>query len=227
MDDNFALRAGDTAVTAQLSPCVGGLVRTWADGGEPQLWSTPDAEWLLQAQGTGHIGRARREDRRFREAGMLSERSGTLMIQGRFPVKTDDDNYSIEANMVRLQPADQPNETVFDDFRALLARAIQHCLRSNEYLVIELGGWDAPQEPFCLFAVIADEESGSVSVIETAPDPTGSEIWDPHIVPGRESQSLSAPASPETIDVAPYLMIEAISGWGVEPWDLSLTFGQL
>lgn len=50
MNDDVPLRAGDTAVTAQISPCVGGLVRTWADGGEPQLWSTPDAEWLLQTQ---------------------------------------------------------------------------------------------------------------------------------------------------------------------------------
>lgn len=157
---------------------------------------------------------------------MLSERTGTLMIQGRFPVKVDDDSYSVEANMVRLQPARRPSESVFDDFRGLLTRAIQHCLKSNEFLVVELGGWEVPQEPFCLFAVVADDDVGPVSVIETAPDPVGSEFWGPHIVPGRESQSLSAPATPETLDVAPILMIEAISRWGVQPWDLALTFGQ-
>ncbi|GAB3033050.1 hypothetical protein GCM10027078_29850 [Nocardioides flavus (ex Wang et al. 2016)] len=226
MNDDFPLRAGDTAVTAQMSPCVGGLVRTWVDGGASQLWSTPDADWLLQTQATGHIGRTSREDRRFREAGVLAETSGTLMVQGRFPVKVDDDSYSIEANMVRLEPAGQPSETVFDDFRALLTRAIQHCLRSNEFLVVELGGWDAPEQPFCLFVVVPDETAGPVSVIETAPDPVGSQFWDPHIVPGRESQSLRAPATPETIDVAPILMIEAISRWGIQPWDVALTFGQ-
>lgn len=49
-------------------------------------------------------------------------------------------------------------------------------------------------------------------------------MWAPHIVPGRESNTLSAPASRETIDFAPIVMMEAIGTWGLQPWDLALTF---
>jgi hypothetical protein len=107
----------------------------------------------------------------------------------------------------------------------VLTQAIHQCLKNNEFLVVEQGGWDAPNEPFCLFIVVA-EKGGLASVIETAPAPLGSEIWEPHIVPGRETNSLSAPANRQTIDVVPILMIDAISRWGLAPWDLALTFGR-
>jgi hypothetical protein len=47
-----------------------------------------------------------------------------------------------------------------------------------------------------------------------------------YIVEGRQTQNVSAPASPETIDVAPIMMMDAIATWGLEPWDLALTFGR-
>lgn len=33
MSDEFPLQPGDTGTVAMLSPCVGGLVRTWIDSG--------------------------------------------------------------------------------------------------------------------------------------------------------------------------------------------------
>jgi len=53
MTAELNVNAGDTLATAQISPCIGGLVRTWVDGEEPRLWATPDADWLLHTQGTG------------------------------------------------------------------------------------------------------------------------------------------------------------------------------
>lgn len=224
MTDDLPLRAGDTAVAVQLSPCVGGLVRTWPDGSPPLLWSTPDATWLHQRQATGSIGRTLREEQRYREVALLSEATGTLMVQGRFPATADDGEVQLEADLVRLEPAGPPTEHVMDDFRALLTRAVHHCIAHDEFLVVERGGWDAPTEPFCLFVLTAEPE-GPVSVIETAPAPIGSEIWGPSIVEGRPSQSLSAPAEPDTIDVAAIVMLDAIARWGFAPWDLALTFG--
>lgn len=61
-------------------------------------------------------------------------------------------------------------------------------------------------------------------VIDAAPAPLDSEVWAPHIMPGRERNTLSAHASRETIDVAPIAMMEAVRTWGLEPWDLALTF---
>lgn len=233
------LQVGDTVVTAQFSPCVGGLVRTWVDGAESRLWSTPDADWLRGIQATGAVGRTLREERRFREAALLSQSGGSLIVQPRLPAEADSGDDEVrrsphssdagstsqfDAKVLRLEPPGQPVGSVADDFRALLAQAVRHCVTSHEFLVVEKGGWDAPTEPFCLFIVVA-EQDGHRSVVETSPPPDGSPIWAPHIVAGREIASLSAPAKPETIDVVPVLMIEAISRWGLEPWDLALTFG--
>jgi hypothetical protein len=44
-------------------------------------------------------------------------------------------------------------------------------------------------------------------------------------VAGHESTTLSAPASADTIEVAPLIMLDAIETWGLAPWDLTLTFG--
>lgn len=221
------LRPGDVLVAAQLSPCLGGVLRTWVDGEEPRLWSTPDGDWLAGAQATGTLARALREERRFREVAMLSARDGTLLVQSRF--RSEGGGMGLEAHVVRLEPAeDHPGRLdshVQEELLAMLRRAVLHCLARAEFLVVETGGWDAPVEPFCLFAVVP-EEGGLVSVVETAPAPYGSPVWEPHIVPGRPSTSLSAAASPDTIEAAPVLMAEAINQWGLEPWDLALTFGQ-
>jgi len=115
---------------------------------------------------------------------------------------------------------------LFEDSGTLLSRAIRSALSNNEFLLVELGGWDAPFEPYCLFIVTNDDNGGLVSMIETVPDPHGSRRWAPYIVEGRQTQNVSAPASPETIDVAPIMMMDAIATWGLEPWDLALTFGR-
>jgi hypothetical protein len=224
--EDFPLAAGDTAKTAMISLCAGGLVRTWTDS-ESRLWRVQEADYLHSVQGTGVIGRTLREERRFREAAMLSEDndSGTLIVQSRFPIAAEDGSFEIEANVLRLEPARETTGSVYDDVRSLLEQAIHHVLAQNEFLVVEKGGWDAPIEPFCLFILIA-EEGGAVSVIDTAPEPRGSEIWEPHIVPGRPTNTLSAPATTDTIDVAPIVMLDAIATWGLKPWDLAMTFGQ-
>lgn len=225
MADDVSIQPGDSGELVQLSPCLGGLVRTWTDSGESQLWSVSQSQWLLGAQGTGSIARTPREDRRFREVAWLSGEEHRLTVQWRFPTETDDGEVTLDANVVSLELAGRPADDPFEDLRELLGRAIGHCIDKNEFLVVEKGGWDPPDEPFCLFLLV-NEEEGLVSVVETAPPPHGSEVWAANIAPGREATTLSAPASPGTIEVAPLLMMEAMSTWGVEPWDLALTFGE-
>jgi hypothetical protein len=84
MGEDFPLAAGDTAMPAMISLCAGGLVRTWTDS-DSSLWRVQEAEFLHDVQGTGVIGRTLREERRFREAALLSEHrgSGTLIVQSR------------------------------------------------------------------------------------------------------------------------------------------------
>jgi hypothetical protein len=218
------VEVGDIASTVMLSPCVGGLLRTWDESNDATLWSVPDADSLLSRQGAGLLGRSLREEGRFIESGLLVPNRQTLMLRGRFPSLADDGSMQLDGSMLRLEPAVTPNESAIDDFRTLLSQAIRHCISSGEFLVVEKGGWDAPPEPYCFFIVV-EEDGHQLNVIETAPQPVDSEVWAPHSVPGQAGTTLRAPTTPETIDIAPVVMIEAIATWGVEPWDLALVFG--
>lgn len=224
MGNEPPVEIGDIASTVMLSPCVGGLVRTWDESNDATLWSVPDAASLLSGQGSGLLGRSRREEGRFIESGLLVPNRQTLMLQGRFPTQTDDGSMQLDGSMLRLEPAAAAKESAISDFRTLLSQAIRHCISSGEFLVVEKGGWEAPTEPYCFFIVV-EEDGQQVNVIETAPQPLASEVWAPHSVPGQAGTTLRAPTTPETINIAPLVMIEAIATWGLEPWDLALVFG--
>jgi hypothetical protein len=224
MGDEPTVEVGDIASTVMLSPCVGGLLRTWDESNGTALWSVPDADFLLSRQGTGLLGRSLREEGRFVESGLSVPNRQTLMLRGRFPTQNDDGSMQLDGSMVKLEPAAAPTESAIDDFRTLLSQAIRHCISSGEFLVVEKGGWDVPTEPYCLFIAVA-EDGHRVNVIETAPQPVASEIWAPHSIPGQAGATLRALMTQETIDVAPLVMIEAIATWGLEPWDLALVFG--
>lgn len=206
-----------------LSPCVGGQLRTWTDTGPSRLWQVSEPDALHSIQGTGHIARTLREERRFREVALLCEEKGTLMIRPRFPRQVGDD-LEFDATMLNLAPAGEVQESVFVDFHALLAQAVRHAVATNGFLVVEKGGWDAPDEPYCLFMLTTDDDN-KISVIETAPQPRESELWAPHNIPGLAGATLQAPASEGTIDAVPMIMMNAIGTWGLQPWDLALTFG--
>lgn len=218
-------RAGDAPALVQLSPCVGGLLRTWSDDGAARLWSLPSDSWLRAAQATGGIGRTAGADGRFREQAMLSAGGNTLAVAPRFPVRAADGALTMETQLVQLAEPRRPSRSTHEDFRELLAQAVRHCAGTDEFLIVERGGPDAPGEPFCLFAVLPEGEA-AVTVVQTAPAPLGSELWDPWIDPTHRAQTISAPAAPDTLALVPMLMIEAIGRWGLDPWDLAFTFGQ-
>lgn len=216
---------GDVGGLVQTSLCAGGLLRTWTDTGESRLWRLPDAATFQQMQGIGVIGRTVREDRRFREAAILYEERSTLIVQGREPVRQEDGSLSIPGRPFDLEPADEPDKTLYADVHELLGRATAHVVETGEYLLVELGGWDVPDEPFCLF-VLGSEAGGPVSVIEAAPPPRGSQAWAPHVVEGQPGVTMRAPANLRTLEIVPMLIMEAVSTWGRDPWDLALTFGE-
>lgn len=221
--NEIGLRVGDTLTTAMLSPCVGGLVRTWTDPGGSALWSVAEADYLRDIQGTAALSRTPHADRRFRETGLLAADGATLMLMSRFPQPAEDGTLQFDSSVLTLAPAAAPGESTVADFRSLLDRAIRRTLQTNEYLIVEKGGWDAPAVPYCLFAAVT-EEGAALSVIETAPAPHDSEIWSPWIKPGEPRVTLRAPLTEGTIGVAAAMMIDAIATWGLAPWDLALTF---
>lgn len=219
MTADVPLEAGDTGTVAQLSLCAGGLLRTWTEQGPPKLWSISDAQSLHSLLGTGAIARAAHERSRFREVAIVSEDSSTLWVQARYPTNNADGPLEARGTVIQLGPAGVPTGTTYEDVRAALTQAITYAVTHDEYLLVERGGWASSIEPFCLFTVVPDGDD-HVSVIETSPDPCGSEIWAPYVVGDGESVTLSAP-----VEKALPAMLEAIGTWHLAPWDLALTFG--
>lgn len=224
MDQNSIpnVAPGDVFETAMLSPCVGGLVRTWTSAGS-RLWGVADPAALSSAMGQGIIARTLREDRRFREVALMNERTGTLVLQPRMPKATPGDGFQFEARPVHLTDPGPPTSSPWADFKELLGQAVRFTVGVDGFLVVELGGWDAPTEPFCLFLVF--HEQGDTSVVEASPAPIGAKLWEQSLRPGAAGATMSAPATAETLAVVPALIIDDCATWGVEPWDLALTYG--
>lgn len=222
-DSDFGVERGDMLEVAMLSPCVGGLVRTWTNGG-PRLWGVADPLGLSSVMGQGLIARTLREERRFREVALLNERTGTLLLQPRKPTAADDKSLQYEGRLVQLTEPGAPTSAVWSDLKEVLGQAVRYTVAVDGFLVVEYGGWDAPIEPFCLFMVVHDQ--GEMSALETAPVPRGARFWKDGIKPGEDGATISAPATDETLAVVPTLILDACATWGVEPWDLALTYGR-
>lgn len=218
------LQAGDTLVPVQLSPCVGGLVRTWTEQGT-QLWSVPDDALLVAAQGSGVLSRAVREENRFREVALLDEENSMLLLEPRFPDRTAGEEFFFEPQFVRLEPAGEVRTDAPQEFARAINQAVRHVASTFEYLVIEVGGWEAPMEPYAFFALHVDDQDRQLSTIEVAPVPKGSQLWEPHARPGTNGASISAPVSEEAIDMAAYYLAEGVVGNDLFPWDVAFTFG--
>jgi hypothetical protein len=211
-----------SGVEVQISPCVGGLIRTWNEDGTDQLWSVPDDAWLRDTQGTGRLGRTALTESHFRESAQLTD--GVLIVQPRLPVRTAE-GLTMAAQTVELAEPKRPSRGTREDFRELLARAVQHCVDTYEVLVVGPGAQGPGRAPLCLFAVLPDGAEHAV-VVEAEPAPADSLLWAAFLDAGSPSATMSAPLNTETVAGAPTLMVEAIGSWGLDPWDLALTFGR-
>ena len=216
------IKAGDTFEAAMLSPCVGGLVRTWSTAGS-RLWSVSEPSTLVSVMGRGMVARTLREERRFREVGLLHEGTGTLLLNPRWPTATADGTLETTVSRVQLTDPGAPISSPWTDLTQWLGQAVRHTVEADGLLVVEQGGWDAPLEPYCIF--LLTREPGELCVIETAPVPVGAELWKPSLRPGAPGVTISAPATDETLAVAPAIIVDACATWGLEPWDLAITYG--
>ncbi|WP_425953722.1 hypothetical protein [Xylanimonas sp. McL0601] len=212
------LDVGSTLTPAMLSLCAGGLVRTWTEVGA-RLWSVED-DSLRTAMYEGRLARTPREDRRFREVALLDEEQGVLVLAPLIRAAGGADEFSLDVAPLTLRPAGEPNDEVMDDVADALVRAIGFTVSSGGFLLVEKGGWDAPEVPYCLFVVDDDAVH-----IETAPAPHGAKVWAEHVRPGAPGATVSAPMSDDVLAVAWRIVLDAVATWGVSPWELALTFG--
>ncbi len=175
MTEGIPLEPGAVLTTAELGPCVGGVIRIWTEAGST-LWTPEDPAALRDLLGRGLLARTRVGPDRYREVGLLDAASGALALVPRFPSSTDADGVTLEGQVVSLHEAASATDSATEDFLALLTGAIVHAGESGEHVLVEKGGATSPSEP---------------------------------------SHDLAGDASAAADDVAT---------WGVEPWDVVLTF---
>ncbi len=222
-DRRAGIEPGQTFEVVQLSPCVGGLVRTWGSRAS-RLWSVRQPGALASAMGRGLIARTEREQNRYREVGLLNEDAGLLILQPPTPTEVSGQSLEFDVRPIELGPPHEPGPSTQADFLEVLGTAVDHCVETDGFLVVERGGWDAPIVPYCLFVIA--HETVPTSVVEAAPAPVGASLWASALVPGAKGATLSAPATPQTVAAVPRLIADACSTWEAEPWDLALTFGR-
>lgn len=229
MNQEYPLHEGDEGKAAQIGLCLGGHVKTWTDAGS-RLWKVSDesVDTLKEFQGRGVISRTIQSESRFRECGVLFEGSSTLVLQSRFPQEvvepTDetDGSYTVPTTLIQLEPATDDIGNVADELEALLRQTMDSCIANNEYFAIDQGGWDAPDRPYCLWALTSQDDQ-TYSILEAMPKPEGSEFWADCGINDAGVYGLGTIATKERLDVVPYLMIDAVRTWGINPLDLTLT----
>ena len=169
MGDETGVGVGDVASTVILSP-AGGLLRTWDESNETTLWSVRLTPLLFSRQGSGLLGRSRREERRFFEAGLLVPNRQTLMLQGRFP--TGKPMTARCSWTDRCSAWNQPPPSRWTLRSTTSNPAVTGTTTAFQWRVpgVGEGGWDAPTKPHCLCrSTRRRRQSGNV--IETAPSP--------------------------------------------------------
>ena len=215
------LGEGDLLETVMVGPPVRGHFATWHDDGR-RLWVLDDPAEQSELIGTGRLARTLREPRRYREVVLV----GDAMVLGMERTAPSDDgtvtmgSIVLASRRVELGPKDA-DEAAWHEFAGWLTGVVLGAAERGEVVVLEAGGAEYTDEPFVL-AVPAPTDDGGVMHIERAPASVAAEGWPPA---GQvEGQTISAPITPDTIELVGPLMTFAARTWAHSPHDVCLTF---
>ncbi len=148
-----------------ISPVVGGKIRTWSED-ETRLWSVDDPAALGALLGRGLVARTTLPDNKFREVAFLDTQTQALTVQPRF---ASPDSTALAAPF-KLTEASAPTADAWEDLESTLASVAISAAGRGEFWLAELGGWDSPHEPNCLFTTV-DESGLANAVMEPPPRP--------------------------------------------------------
>ena len=221
MRNSMDIQVGTMLTVAMLGPVVGGVVRTWTDDGTA-LWQVDDPEGLRACLGAGVMARTRVPADRFREVAMLGTDTGTLLVQSRHP----DADGRWATREFGLAPATAVRGDPWADLEEFLGAVAEDVSQRDEFAVVELGGWDAPREPY-VFVAVLDGSDAPRAIVEAAPVPRGTGVWPDDVPAGRSGITIEAPALPETLAAAGVLAAAAVRTWDIAPWDVAITYGGL
>jgi hypothetical protein len=123
---------------------------------------------------------------------------------------------------VQLAPPGPATSNVRSELEDLLSRAIPTAVEQDEMLIVQLGGWGTPDTPYCLQTLHKDGEE-LIVVLETSPVPLGATGWPP-ADPDEGGVQITTVLNEASVATLAPMMLDAIGTWGIEPWDLALTF---
>lgn len=225
--DGPVMESGQVLMTALVSPVIDGRLSTWVE--DRRVWEVDDAGELAGLIGRGLLARTSLEPKRFREVAMIDEDAKTLAAVGRrYLGSSEPSEATAPAKIFRLReaaPAESDTGRAWADLAEFLSAVVLAAASRGEFVVVEHGGWEPPPTPYALAIVAHDDAGGWVVHLEVSPPPGASSSWPPPSDPAQDGQTVTAPATAETLAVAGTLLTDAVSTWAESPLHVALTFG--
>jgi hypothetical protein len=214
------LSVGATLEPVLIGPPVHGRVTAWR-GSDRTCWALADADHASLI-GRGRLARTERETSRFREVVLFADDGSGLWAMER---PTADPEGSASGATVALAtqqsepPVDDRSDAAWSEAATWLTDVVKQAAQRDEFVVIERGGWSFEDVPY----VLAFPSAG-VMHVERAPATTPAQLWPPAATD--QGQSISAPLTPENLDVVGLLLVGAARTWASSPHDLGVTFAR-
>jgi hypothetical protein len=208
---------------------IGGYLPLWMDDDDVSYWRMGDPDTVLSTLGKGALARTPVLENRFRDLVALDPASSTIMLANRY--RDEDGGMSGPATpLVRVAEVEAraavTAETVLEAFR-WVGLASEAAADRGEYVAVEAGGITHREKPYVLM-VVKQHNGQRISVVETSPVPDDAPIWHDQMVhEAATGQTMSGPATPETIRGGGLLAMYATTTWDVHPSRLALSFGPI
>jgi hypothetical protein len=185
----------------------------------------PDA--VLGTLGQGALARTPLLENRFRDLVALDPASSTIVLADRYHYEGGGVS-GPTTPLVRVSEVEARGavtaESVLEAFR-WVGLASEAAADRGEFVAVEAGGTTYREKPYVLMAV-QHHNGQRLSVVETAPVPDEAPIWHDQMVhEAAVGQTMSGPATPETIRGGGLLAMYATTTWDLHPSRLALSFG--
>ena len=218
------MKVGDELETVLVGCLLGDHLRIWTTDGKGQMLRLHESADLVGVLANGVVARTSPEERRFREVLLLEARSHTLVALDRRPQQVKEASVAMHLRTFKFEPVSEltPDNELWGIAAAWIGHALLAAALRGEFLVVERGAWEMIPDPYA-FACTVRKEVGWVATVEASPAPRTSG-W-PHSDPGLAGQTITAPATRDTLLAAGQLIVEAVAVWARSPFDVVLTYG--
>ena len=217
-----ALSVGTKLEPVLIGPPVNGRVTTWR-GADTTCWTLADRDHASLI-GVGRLARTERETSRYREVVLMAD-DGTGLWAMERPASGPDGSAGGATVALAAEPtepaADDMSDRAWSDVATWLTDVVKEAMQRREFVVVERAGWSFQDVPYVL---AFPSPSEGVTHLERAPATAAAQLWPPAAT--EQGQSISAPLTPQNLDVVGLLLVGAVRTWASSPHDLGVTFAR-